>query len=243
VLAINLETGPVSYTMPIKNMRLLSDMFLSKKYALIAYSIFILFSSLSCKKGQAFRFGDQDLFAFGAQDSCHFNRNNVGVRISWKGSMPVNMIIHSSVPAKYDVDILSAANRWNSAKGRTLITVTRDNSVSNAIGNDRKNMIFWSTDWDSSNLREQARTSTNTDLSRIMDADIKINAKSFNYSVTAQSLGSSAVNFESLILHEMGHVLGLQHFEGDGVMSPYLPAAKLRLNLSSDEISELSCEY
>ena len=224
-------------------MRLLNDMFTSKKYALIACSIFILFSNPSCKKGQAFRFGDQDLFAFGAQDSCHFNRNSVGVRISWKGSMPVNMIIHSSVPEKYDADILSAADRWNSAKGRTLITVARDNSVSNQIGNDRKNMIFWSTDWDASNSKEQARTSTNTNLSRIIDADIKINAKSFNYSVTAQSLGSSAVNLESLILHEMGHVLGLQHFDGTGVMGAYLPNAKLRFNLSSDELSELSCEY
>jgi hypothetical protein len=218
-------------------------MFISKKYTLIACSLFILFFNSSCKKGQAFRFGDQDLFAFGAQDSCHFNRNGVGVRISWKGSIPVNMIIHSSVPEKYDADILSAANRWNSAKGRTLITVTRDNSVSNLIGNDRKNMIVWSSDWDSSNLKEQARTSTNTDLSRIIDSDIKINAKSFNYSITAQSLGSSAVNLESLVLHEMGHVLGLQHFDGDGVMSPYLPNAKLRFGLSGDELSELSCEY
>ncbi len=203
----------------------------------------ILLATTSCKKGQAFRFGDQDLFAFGAQDSCHFNRNSVGVRISWKGSMPVNMIIHKSVPEKYDSDIISAANRWNSAVGRTLITVTRDNSFSEGPGKDRKNIIFWSLDWDSADAKEQARTMTNTDLSRIIDADIKINAKSFNYSLTSQALASSAVNLESLVLHEMGHVLGLQHFEGSGVMSVYLAGGKLRLNLSSEELSELSCEY
>ena len=202
-----------------------------------------LLALVSCKKGQAFRIGDQDLFAFGAQDSCHFNRNALGVRISWKGSMPVNMIIHKSVPEKYDADILSAANRWNSAKGKTLITITRDNSVNESPGNDRKNIIYWATDWDQSNRAEQARTSTNTDLSRIIDSDIKINATNFNYSLTTQALSSSGVNLESLLLHEMGHVLGLQHFDSSGVMSPYLAASKVRLNLSSDELSELSCEY
>ena len=199
---------------------------------------------MSCKKGQALRIGDQDLFAFGAQDSCHFNRNSVGVRISWKGSMPVNMIIHKSVPTKYDADIISAANRWNQAKGRTLITVTRDDSLSNGPGNDRKNIIYWSTDWDSSSAQEQARTVSNTDISRIIDSDIKINAKNFAYSLSAQSTGTTAINLESLVLHEMGHVLGFQHFEGDSyVMSPALHGGKLRLNLSSDELSEISCEY
>lgn len=202
------------------------------------------FSALtSCKKGQALRIGDQDLFAFGAQDACHFNRNSLGVRVSWKNSVPVNMIIHKSVPEIYDTDIIAAANLWNSARGRTLITVVRDNSFAEGPGNDRKNIIFWSTDWDPTNTKEQARTITNTDLSRIIDADIKINAKSFNFSLTSQALGSSAVNLQSLVLHEMGHVLGLQHFDGTGVMAVYLAAQKIRLNLSSEELSELSCEY
>jgi hypothetical protein len=203
----------------------------------------LFFTTTGCKKGQAFRFGDQDLFAFGAQDSCHFTRNNLGVRISWKGSMPVNMIIHRSVPEKYDPEIISAANRWNTAAGRTLMNVKRDNGIANEPGNDRKNIIYWSSDWDSANSKEQARTISYTDLSRIIDSDIKINAKNFSFVLTTQTSGSSAVNLESLILHEMGHVLGLQHFEGSGIMSTHLASGKLRFNFSSEELSELSCEY
>jgi hypothetical protein len=214
-----------------------------RKFFTCVFLSSVLVAISGCKKGQAFRIGDQDLFAFGAQDSCHFARNSVGVRISWKGSMPVNMIIHNSVPNKYDADIISAANRWNAAIGRTLINVARDNSYSDGPGNDKKNVIYWSTTWDSSNTKEQARTSTHTDLSRIVDADIKINASSFNYSLTAQALGTSAVNLESLLLHEMGHVLGLQHFENNGVMSPYLAGGKIRFDFSNEELSELSCEY
>ncbi len=212
-------------------------------FFIYTFAAALFFAFTGCKKGQAFRIGDQDLFAFGAQDSCHFNRNGAGVRVSWKGSIPANMIIHKSVPAKYDADIISAANRWNTAKGRTLITVTRDNSFAETTGNDRKNVIFWSLDWDSTNTKEQARTMTNTDLSRIIDADIKINAKSFSYALSTQTVGTSSVNLESLILHEMGHVLGLQHFDTNGVMSTLLPSGKLRFDISGDELSELSCEY
>ncbi len=215
----------------------------SRKYLLLVFLVLLSTELLSCKKGQSFKFGGQDLFAFGAQDSCHFNRNSMGIRISWKASLPVNLLIHKSVPAIYDKDIIAAANLWNTAKGKTLINVTRDDTFTNGVTNDGHNVIFWSTDWDASNSKEQALTSTNTDLSRITDADIRINAKNFGYSTTAQSTSSSTVNLESLILHEMGHVLGLQHFDGDGVMSAYLPNGKIRLNLSSDELSELSCEY
>ncbi len=214
------------------------------KYSHLIFITCVFLAAQSCKKGQAFRIGDQDLFAFGAQDSCHFNRNSVGVRISWKGSIPVNMIIHNTVPVKYDADIISAANRWNAALGKTLITVVRDNSFNEGPGSDRKNIIYWSSDWDPASAQEQARTVSNTDISRIIDSDIKINAKNFAYSLTTQALGTTAVNLESLVLHEMGHVLGLQHFEGDGyVMSPVLPGGKVRLTFSSNELSELSCEY
>lgn len=218
-------------------------MILGRNFFYFNLILLLLFATSGCKKGQAFRFGDQDLFAFGAQDACHFTRNNLGIRISWKGSLPVNMIIHKSVPEKYDSEIISAAHRWNSALGKILINVARDNSFGEGPGNDRKNIIYWSTDWDASNSKEQARTISNTDISRIIDSDIKINAKNFSYALTTQTLGSSAVNLESLLLHEMGHVLGLQHFEGSGIMSTHLASGKLRFDFSSEELSELSCEY
>ena len=204
--------------------------------------ITLSFALFSCKKGQTFKFGSQDLFAFGAQDSCHFNRNNLGIRISWKNATPVQMYIHKSVPEKYDKDIISAAEKWNSVLQKNLLNVRRDNSIENTPGRDGLNLIYWFTAWDGS-TKEQARTSTAVDLSKIIDADIKINAQNFAYSLTSQGEVSGSINLESLLIHEFGHVIGLTHFEEDGVMLAQLASAKIRIQPSDYEQKEVGCEY
>lgn len=212
----------------------------SKSNGFILVALFIF----GCKPGEALRIGGQDVFSFGAQDACHFNRNSYGVRISWKDAIPTTMIIHKSVPKEFDVAIEAAANNWNSGKGRNLISVFRDDNWEGSASSDKKNGIFWMTDWDETASKEQARTSTRYDLSRIVDTDIRINAKNFVYYVDLQKMNSSnEVHLQSLLVHEFGHALGLQHFNEAGVMLPTLRGGTIRSEPSSYELKELGCEY
>lgn len=200
--------------------------------------------AVSCKPGDALRIGGQDIFSFGAQDGCHFNRNSYGVRISWKDATPMTMIIHKSVPREYDPAIFAAAQKWNSGKGKNLISVFRDDNWDSSGTTDKRNGIFWMTEWEETNSKEQARTSTRYDLSRIVDSDIRINAKNFVYYVDVQRLNSTnEVHLESLLVHEFGHALGLQHFNEAGVMVPTLKGGLVRTEPSSYELKELGCEY
>lgn len=206
--------------------------------------LLVVFFAFGCKPGEPLRIGGQDIFSFGAQDGCHFNRNSYGVRISWKDATPTTMIIHKSVPKEFDVAIESAARNWNAGKGRNLISVFRDDSWEGSASSDKRNGIFWLEEWDDDASKEQARTSTRYDLSRIVDTDIRINAKNFVYYVDVQKMNSNnEVHLESLLVHEFGHALGLQHFNESGVMLPTLKGGLVRSTPSSYELKELGCEY
>ena len=75
----------------------------------------------SCNKGFTLKIQDQDVLAFGAQDSCNFITTTVlanSLRISWKSSTPIYFIITAGVPTDFDQDIQSAAAKWNSVIGK-----------------------------------------------------------------------------------------------------------------------------
>jgi len=197
-----------------------------------------------CSKGFILRIGDQDIFAFGSVDACNFVQNSQGVRISWKSSVPAHFIITSTVPTKYDEAILKAATTWNERKHMTLIEVHRDNNYPASAANDGTNGIYFLDTWDSGESKEQGRTAIKWDLSKIRDADIKINAQNFKYYLEGDKDTAGKISIESLMLHEMGHALGLKHIEEEtSSMQPTLATAKSRNNPGDVDINSLNCEY
>ena len=204
-----------------------------------------LFSGLllGCGKNFSLKIGDQDIYAFGNEESCNFITSN-GFRVSWKSSPPVNIIITPSVPTEYDSVILNAALIWNSAKGRPLVKVYRDDSFKNDPGYDQTNAIYWMTTWDDDLGNQQARTSVRWDGSKLQDADIRINAKNFLYYKEGDTSIGGRVHLESLILHEFGHALGLVHNEQtESVMQAYLKSQTVRNQPGPVDVRSLGCEY
>lgn len=167
----------------------------------------------------------------------------MAVRVSWKSSTPIYFVITASVPTKYDSTIISAATKWNNTH-RTLISVSRNNAFTNSPADDGTNAIYWMNDWSSSPSTEQARTSVNYNISKITDTDIKINAKDFSYYIDSDTSTYGKVHFESLMVHEFGHSLGLQHINESGsVMQPKLNTQTVRNQPSATDIDSLNCEY
>lgn len=219
----------------------------NRHLSIFVYLLFGFFL-ISCNKGFTLKIQDQDVLAFGAQDSCNFITTNVlanSLRISWKNSTPIYFIITESVPSEFDVDIHSAAANWNSVVGKDLIRVARDSNFTKAPGNDGANAIYWMKDWEPENASQQARTAVRWDISRIVDADIRINAKNFTFYKTADAnSGGGQVNFESLILHELGHAAGLTHISNiNSVMQVSLKDQTLRIQPADIDITSLKCEY
>jgi hypothetical protein len=191
------------------------------------------------------------------QDDCGFVQNVYGERISWKGEVPVTMYLHESVPQEHVAVIEAAAATWQDATGKRLINIVTDKRVYGAINpqKDGRNIIYYFNTWETDKKAEQARTSIYWVGDQIKETDMRINAAKdmsgtpyFKYYWNQPGVGTSsvvnAVNIEALVIHEMGHVLGLKHKDtSNSVMATYLANNVDRVNIPETDRSALQCEY
>lgn len=196
------------------------------------------------------------------QSDCGFVQNVYGQRISWKQKRPVAVEISATVPADLKSAIYRAAASWEKKAGRKVFEITEENlqqlDADNSVPRrDKKNGIYFLSNWESDKKSEQGRTSVYWAGDEIQEADIRINAADFAYynensqvltrgtGTTSSSQKSSAgYSFEALILHEMGHFLGLKHREDQGsVMATYLSANTNRTQVADVDSQNVQCEY
>lgn len=185
-----------------------------------------------------------------SQDDCGFVQNVYGERISWKGQIPVVLQLHESYPDEHIGALRAAIETWNRTGGRTLFQLEeRDRAGGTAAVRDRRNVISFSSTWEPDRLSEQARTSVHWVGDQIQEADIKVNAASKPNKEPVfvfywDNPTSPAVNLEALLLHELGHVLGLKHKDKDqSVMATYLASNDDRTQLAETDQRSLQCEY
>ncbi len=183
-----------------------------------------------------------------AQDDCGFVQNVYGERISWKGQIPVPLTLHSNLDAAEIRAVESAIKIWEEFAGRPLFYLAgTDYSGSEHAKMDGVNVISKLKTWDPAKPNEQGRTAMYWVSDQMKEADILLNASpkfSLYTDFPRSEPGKSDVHLESLLVHELGHVLGLKHNdETPGVMGTYLEAAEVRVALGEAEKASLACEY
>ncbi|MGE4133457.1 MAG: matrixin family metalloprotease [Bdellovibrionales bacterium] len=180
------------------------------------------------------------------QESCNFVQNPEQQRVSWKAGLPVKMFVHSSVPVEAYAAIDRAVEEYNQTLGggREIIRIVAkgvDGDLSPK--KDGRSMIYWFNSWDPDKPTEQARTTIYWSGIHIFEADIRINAHNFKlYLGEAHSFAN--LDLTSLLVHELGHVLGLAHNSTSGsVMNFSLNDGQDRRKLSTTDLNSLRCEY
>lgn len=178
------------------------------------------------------------------QADCGFVQNIYGERISWKSQAPIPLYVDQSFPDEMLPALEAALDSWAIVFGRPLFEIKGTHfQGGSGAQRDSFNVIYWKMNWDSSRPDEQARTSVVWQGDRIVDADIAINNLNFKYYLgDVGPLG--AIHLESLLIHELGHVLGLKHKDnGQSVMATYLKPLTLRDTVSDQDSQNLKCEY
>lgn len=179
------------------------------------------------------------------EEPCNFVQNGELQRVSWKGQFPVEIYIHESVPEEYWSSIQLAMAEWEVKLKRPLFKIVGVLEGANTGGEkDGRNVIYYMPEWEEGRDREQARTTILWLGDMIYESDIRINGSGdFQYSSAAEPV-SGRVDMQSLMLHELGHVLGLQHNGASGsVMATTLANATLRREANPVDVQSLRCEY
>ncbi len=180
---------------------------------------------------------------FESQPDCNFVQNAFGERVSWKKNIPVTMMVHQSVPEEYHEAIRSSLRVWNNSMSRTVFVWGGLIRGPLKPRQDGLSVIYWMDTWESNLGNEQGRTSIYWVGDEVKEADIRVNAKDFKY-FWDKPTDPKQVNVESLMIHELGHVLGLKHNDGESsVMATYLASGTTRNDVSMPDISSMSCEY
>lgn len=136
--------------------------------------------------------------------------------------------------------ISSAAEHWNYVIGRDVFLIGTPSYLANVrskfydILDEPESYIIKKYDWNSTGKSSSVLGSTIWDLNdlsgKITKASIFINAQDYDLidavsmDPSSRTPGKQMLDFESLLIHEMGHALGFMHVpaERQSIMSPKL---------------------
>lgn len=186
--------------------------------------------------------------------SCNFIINKSTLqRVSWAYSpKKITLYIHSSVPndERYRGAIRRAVNVWNNKFlkefGRSIFELSVTNKP--VKGQDGISTIAWLKNWDKNNSNHNGTTITYYSGKKINEADISINAKHFDSNYSPGALGIDGYDLQALVIHELGHVLGLDDLQKPAkltIMNAHLSKGidENRREISEMDIESLKCEY
>lgn len=191
-----------------------------------------------------------------SEEACNFVVNSASRRVSWV-RMPVRFYVDDTLSDEQYYGIQAAMDVWNAQFTKPVFELigmttqlpqpmlTADGKVV-ADGYNGIYIVDQSVFTNTSEKDEQARASLSFRGDYIFEADILIDgSENFYIGDEPKAASEGLLEFKSLLIHELGHVLGLEHIEGPGnpVMQSKLRYGEVRHDISDTDFDSLACEY
>jgi hypothetical protein len=158
----------------------------------------------------------------------------------WK-QFPLVFYIDKSVPKEAAGAIKRAGESWNQSVGFTLLKFSNIKSKSPSP-RDGHNVIYWDRIKPTKNTGGLAFTQTAWLELFYIEADIYIFAKGRGISFLGEPKHSYDPDLESIMVHEFGHVFGLEHVS-TGVMVSISPLSVNERRIDANAIDAVRCLY
>lgn len=168
--------------------------------------------------------------------------------------LPLVLIAPEEMRAELEVSLFNVCQSWNMAAGIPLVTYEFQNyNKEITIKNsqlDGNYKIYFQSNWSliSSAPNVLAVTMYTNYGNTISEADIAFNTMfSYFYSsfIGSEMDNFSQFDFESILVHEVGHLLGAPHIEGENnsVMKPYLANFQTNRALNDNDKKRIYDKY
>lgn len=183
------------------------------------------------------------IFCFGCgtdfkkQEKCGFLQDQYEERVT--ADLPIELYISDAVPEKYYNSIQLAINTWSIPLSKWAFQIVdyKYHSVKNH--QDGKNVLYIFYDHWNSNMTYSGVINRYSYGNKMTESDIILNGFIYNFSLDP---AEEEMDFESVLLHELGHALGLDHTPGT-VMDAHLSTGTIRRDLTQIDIDNIRCGY
>lgn len=180
-------------------------------------------SLLACGQAQGTRGSTDDKYKAGANASTSSDPAFHSL-IGWKTN--VNFLVSSDAPDAVVEAAQNAAQTWGDAVGQVVLTFTgvsestRGKNLYASLDDD-KTYLYYEHTWASTTSKSATTLATTVwenanNSEQIVKGDVILNAETYDFVDAMADLPSNAdenriVDAETVILHEFGHLLGLDH--------------------------------